>query len=207
MNLEQWLLYHQSQIVFRQCSWMGVRIYKNPLDAWIYQEIIYETTPDVIVEIGSADGGSTLYLAHLLDLIGNGSVISIDISRHTFQVTHPRIVTITGDSSSSEVVERARALCRDRRVLVIHDGDHRVAQVLSDLRNYAPLVNVGSYVIVEDGIVDLYRSEAMSWGDQDGPLPAVEQFLAENRDFVVDPSRERYILTYNPKGFLKRVRS
>jgi cephalosporin hydroxylase len=91
MSLYKWLLYHQESIVFDKASWMGVKALKNPLDAWIYQEIIYEVKPDFVIEIGSFNGGSTLYLANLLDIIGSGSVISIDIDRSRFQVNHPRI--------------------------------------------------------------------------------------------------------------------
>ena len=79
MTLREWLIYHHKDIVYDKCTWMGVRALKNPFDAWIYQEIIYEVKPDVIVEIGSAEGGSTLFFANLLDLLGSGTVVSVDI--------------------------------------------------------------------------------------------------------------------------------
>jgi protein-L-isoaspartate O-methyltransferase len=89
MRLGQWLVYHNQTIAFTRCSWMGVQTLKNPLDAWIYQEILYEGPPDVVIEIGSYSGGSTLYLAHLLDLLGKGQVISIDIDRSHYQGSGP----------------------------------------------------------------------------------------------------------------------
>jgi len=205
-SLRQWLLYHQSRIVFEKCSWMGVRALKNPLDAWIYQEIIYEVKPDVIIEIGSAEGGGTLYLANLLDLIGKGIVISIDIDRSKYNVAHDRIVTFTGDSSSPEVVAKVSKHCSGKKVIVLHDGEHSKEQVTKDLHNYADFVSVDSYFIVEDGIVDLFKPKDCLGGRRDGPLVAVEQFLDKNKDFIVDTERERYILTYNPKGFLRRVK-
>jgi len=206
MNLRDWLKYHQKEIVFDKCHWMGVKTLKNPLDTWIYQEIIYEVQPDVIVEIGSAYGGSTVYFSNLLDLIGKGTVISVDIKRKQFNVRHPRIVEVTGDSSADGVVAEVSQLCQGKTVLVMHDGDHRKRQVLKDLENYSKLVTVNSYLIVEDGIVDLFKpgDDMGQW--YEGPLLAVEEFLIANTDFVVDTDRERYILTYNPKGFLKRVR-
>ena len=79
MSLREWLIYHQKEIVFHQVTWMGKKILKNPLDAWIYQEIIYEVQPDVIVEIGSSHGGSTKYFADLLDILGKGMVVSIRV--------------------------------------------------------------------------------------------------------------------------------
>lgn len=206
MRLSQWLIYHQKNIVFDKCYWMGVCALKNPLDAWIYQEIIYDVQPDVIVEIGSAHGGSTLYFAHLLDLLGTGNVISIDINRDTFNVKHDRIIVITGDSSSPEVVEKVSELCHDKSVLVMHDGDHSREQVLKDLQNYSKFVSLNSYLIVEDGITDLFKPGDGIGRLYEGPLLAVEQFLSENSDFVVDKERERYILTYNPRGFLKRIK-
>jgi len=69
MSLRDWLIYHQKEIVIKQVTWMGTPIFKNVLDAWIYQEIIYEIQPDVIVEIGSGYGGSTKYFANLLDIL------------------------------------------------------------------------------------------------------------------------------------------
>jgi len=184
---------------------MGVRALKNPLDAWIYQEIIYEVQPDIIIEIGTLEGGSTLYFAHLLDLLGKGRVISIDIDRTNYHVQHERIVALTGDSSSPEIISKVSELCEGKSVLVVHDGDHRKEQVLKDLRHYSKFVSLNSYFIVEDGIVDLFKP-GDGIGEEGGwALEAAEQFISENPGFVVDTERERYILTYNPRGFLKRI--
>ncbi len=210
MTLARWILYHQRIVLSGTCSWMGVMALKNPLDMWIYQEVLHEVRPDVVVEIGSATGGSALFLADMLEIIGNGIVVTIDPDRSSFVAAHDRIVTVTGDSSAEPIVKRVEELCRGKKVLLIHDGDHNKAQVLKDLRAYSPLVSVGSYAIVEDGIIDELHpdsGEGMFGDFQDGgPLPAIREFLAENSDFEVDRSRERYIITYNPEGFLKRIR-
>jgi cephalosporin hydroxylase len=206
MSLRSWLRYHQRHVAFDHCTWMGVPALKNPLDAWIYQEIIHEVRPDVVVEIGSAAGGGTLYLAHLLDLLEHGVVMSVDFDRSRFTVSHDRIQTVTGRSDDPEVVDRVRRACDGKRVIVIHDADHSKAQVLADLALYAPLVTVGSYLIVEDGIVDLFRpNDGIGlWGE--GPLAATTEFVRSHSEFRVDRERERYLLTYNPRGFLLRVR-
>lgn len=207
MTLKEWLIYHQKHIVFGRSKWMGVTALKNPLDSWIYQELIHEVQPDVIIEIGSAHGGSTLFLAHMLDLIGKGIVISIDINRDTFHVRHERIVLLTGDSSSPEILDRVAGLCAGKTAMVLHDGDHRKETVLRELHAYSRFVPVGSYFLVEDGIVDLWdREEAFDAFQEDGPMKAVEQFLRETSDFEVDDRCERYLLTYSPMGFLRRVR-
>lgn len=188
---------------------MGIKAQKNPFDAWIYQEIIYEIKPDIIVEIGSAEGGSTLYFANLLELIGSGKIISIDINRANFKARHDRIIEITGDSSSEEIVNKVSDLCRGLTVLIVHDGGHSKEQVWKDLNAYFGLVSINSYFIIEDGILDLFRPTdeiGRFCRFTDGPFAAIEEFLEKNPNFVIDKEKERYILTYNPHGFLKRVR-
>jgi cephalosporin hydroxylase len=206
MTIRKWQLYLHRNIVFEVGSWMGVPVVKNPLDSWIFQEIIFEVRPDVIVEIGSAAGGTTLFCANLLDLLGNGSVISVDIDHSGFKVEHDRITKVTGDSLAPETIDRVTELCRGRSVLVIHDGDHNRRHVLKDLEIYSALVAMGSYIIVEDGIVDLFRPTLVFGLFSDGgPLEAIEEFLSKSGCFIADRSRERYLITNNPKGYLKRV--
>ena len=205
LSLRRWLLYHQSEVVYDHCTWMGLTALKNPLDAWIYQEILHEVRPDVVVEIGSAAGGGTLYLAHLLDILGSGLVVSVDLDRTDFAAEHERIITVTGHSSAPETLASVGAHCAGKRVVVIHDADHRKDQVLDDLLSYSALVSVGSYLIVEDGIVDLFRPHELLGVAYDGPLAATQEFLRRNPNFEVDRTRERYIMTYNPRGFLRRI--
>ena len=206
MTLKDWMTCHQKEIVLKKCYWMGVRTLKNPLDMWIYQEIIHEVKPEIIIEIGSAEGGSTLYFANMLDLLGKGQIISIEIDRTTYTIEHPRIITLTGDSSSRGIVEKTSRLCSGKRVMVIHDGDHHKDQVLKDLDAYSGLVSVNSYFIVEDSVIDIFNPGDGVGTLWSGPLEAIEEFLSKNTDFVIDEERERYILTYSLKGFLKRVR-
>lgn len=205
MSLRQWLIRHQKEIVFDKVTWMGTPIMKNILDAWIYQEIIYEVKPDVIIEIGSKYGGSTRYLANLLDLLDNGIIISIDIDRSLYALEHDRVKVLTGRSSDPAILDEVDKLSRDKSVMVIQDGDHSKRQVLEDLENYSAFVSINSYFIVEDGIVDLFHSGDGLGFDREGPLKATEEFLSGHSDFICDSSRERYLLTYNPKGFLKRI--
>ncbi len=207
MPLREWLIFHQREIVFESVSWMGLKLWKNPLDAWIYQEILYEVQPDVVVEIGSRYGGSTKYFADLLEIIGNGMVISIDPYREEYALTHKRVLALTGKSADPDILAQVEERCHGKSVLVIQDGDHSKKQVLEDLDTYSRFVSLGSYFIVEDGIVDLFHSEdGLGFKeDEPGPLAAIEEFLGRHPEFIVDMSRERYILTYNPKGFLKRI--
>lgn len=206
MTLSQWLHYHQQVVLGNaQARWMGVLAAKNPLDAWIYQEILFELRPDTVVEIGGYHGGSTLYLAHLMDIMGGGRVVSVDIDRTHWEVEHARISLVTGDSSRPETVDRVREIAGRGSVMVIQDGDHSRDGVLRDLHAYADLVTHGQYLVVEDGIMDVLRPGGGLGSIEPGAMAAVERFLQEDRRFAVDDARERYILTYNPKGFLKRL--
>lgn len=194
MTGREWLLHLYDELIEKDSTWMGVRALKNPLDAWIYQEILHEVRPQTVVELGSAFGGGTLFLAHMLDLIGAGRVVTVDHWHGEFRAEHPRITKVTGNTQ--EVRDDVAALC-DGTTLVIHDASHEEDDVLADLLLYAPLVTPGSYLIVEDGARDLLS-------DETGPIAAVERFLSQADNFEVDRSRERFLLTYNPSGFLRR---
>jgi cephalosporin hydroxylase len=183
--------------------WLGAQTLKNPLDLWVYQEIVHETRPELIVETGTYRGGSALYLATICDLLGSGEVVSIDIepAREDYP-QHPRITYLAGRSSTDPgVVGEVRARAAGRRVLVVLDSDHSQAHVEAELAAYAPLVPVGCYVIVEDSNIGQIRKDLMP-----GPLQAVEAFLAGTDEFEVDREREKFLITFNPSGYLRRVK-
>jgi len=204
MAISDWLVFYYRDVLSADSHWMGVRSLKNPLDAWVYQEIVYETRPDVILELGSAYGGSALFFAHLLDLLGGeGRVVSVDHSHEAFQAEHRRISTVTGDTRDPAVIDRVRELCAGGRAMVIHDASHDADVVLEDLRSYSPLVAPGCYLIVEDGVGDLI-SPAKGGRTSPGPFAAVGHFLGESHEFELDARRERHIATYSPHGFLRR---
>jgi len=213
MPLLAWMNYHQREVHNQACYWLGQRALKNPMDAWIYQEIIFEIKPDLIIEIGNKTGGSTHFLAGICELMGHGQVLALDIDHSVFTASHPRIEMVTGDCSSDEILDMVRKKCEGQTVLIIHDADHRAFAVLRDLQNFAPFVSPGSYLIVEDttmGVPGISGDPDQPVGQflfprQNTPLKAVEDFLSENTNFEVDDSRERYILTHNYRGYLKRV--
>lgn len=189
--------------IMERTTYFGIRTLKNPLDAWVYQEIITETRPDVIVEIGTGYGGTTLMLAHLCDLLVGGKVISVDTSHGTdvpvIVRKHPRIMLVHGDACS-RVVEVAR-LIRDRSALVIEDSSHTYDNTLAVLRAYSRFIKPGGYFIVEDTICH----HGLDVGPTPGPFEAVETFLKENPNFVTDREREHFLVTWNPRGYLRRI--
>lgn len=185
-----------------EATWLGAQTLKNPLDLWVYQEIVVETKPQVIVETGTYRGGSALYLASLCDLVDGGEVVSIDVEpiRDDYP-EHPRITYLGGRSSTDPtVVDEVRERVAGRPILVILDSDHSQAHVEAELAVYAPLVPVGCYVIVEDSNIGQIRKDLMP-----GPLQAIETFLASTSDFEIDREREKFLITFNPSGYLKRV--
>ncbi len=186
-----------------QATWLGTQALKNPLDLWVYQEIMAETRPDVVVETGTYRGGSAHFLASVCDLLGAGEVVSIDIEPERDDYPrHPRITYLAGRSSTDDgVLAEVRERVEGRRTLIILDSDHSQKHVEAELDAYAPLVPVGCYLIVEDSNIGQIREDLMP-----GPLEAIETFLAGQSDFEIDREREKFLLTFNPSGYLRRVR-
>lgn len=185
------------------CTWLGVATLKCPLDLWIYQEILWETRPDAIVECGTAYGGSALYLATVCDAMSHGHIFSIDIRPYDARPVHPRITYLSGDTASVETArDVAQCVSAYPRRMVLLDSDHRRDHVLRELELYAPLVTPGQYLIVEDTNVNGHPV-LEEFGP--GPMEAVKIFLEANPQFMPDLGRERFGLTFNPYGYLRRL--
>jgi len=189
--------------IMQKTSYFGVKTLKNPLDFWVYQEILHEVRPDVIVEIGNYRGGSALALAHYCDALGCGRVIGVDLDHSEVGDSvrkHARVTLIEGDATG--MVARVRELIGPTdRVLVIEDSSHTYENTLSVLRTYSGLVSPGSYLIVEDSICH----HGLDVGPNPGPYEAIETFIDETDEFEIERERESFLVTWNPKGFLRRV--
>lgn len=199
--------YYKSN-VYLETHWMGYQVVKCPLDLWAYAEIIWETTPDLIVETGAYIGGSALYLAHALDAVGDGEIVSIDLrpleEMDVEFPEHDRIEFLPGVSSTDPVaLSHVKQKAQGKRVMVILDSDHTKAHVLRELNLYSPLVAKGCYLIVEDTNPWSYMALGHS---ECGPAEALKEWQPVNRGFEVDRHRERWVLTQNPGGYLRRVR-
>ena len=177
---------------------------KYPTDLWIYQELIVERRPDLIIETGTHHGGSALFMAMICDQLGAGEVVSVDIDGDPARPSHPRIEYITASSTDPGVVADLTARAAGKRVMVILDSDHSEAHVAAEMRCYAPLVQVGDYLIVEDSNINGHPT-FVDFGP--GPMEAIDGFLGETDEFVVDEQRERLLMTLNPRGYLRRVAS
>ncbi len=202
-------LYHELPI-WRSMWFQNVPIEKNPLDLWMMQQIIYETQPEFVVETGTFRGGSALYWAHTLNGMGldNSRVITVDIGDYkSTAATHPlwkKYVTfMKGSSTDPGIVAEITKQVKGHRVFVTLDSDHSMQHVLSEIHAYAPLVSRGDYLIVEDTHMDGVPTQP-NFGP--GPMAAVLQFLKDggSKDFEQDISREAFVMTFQPGGWLRR---
>lgn len=188
---------------FAVTNWLGVPIWQNIFDLWTIQETIAEVKPALLIETGTNRGGSAQFYANLMDLLGVGKVLTIDVER-LHQLDHPRIEFLHGSSTDSSIVERARAAADDAEgpVMVILDADHARDHVARELELYAPLVTTGSFLLSQDGVIDRLWIFADS---RPGPLGANRDFLARHPEFEYDQERnERFLLTHHPCGWMRR---
>ncbi len=183
-------------------SWFGFRVLKCPMDLWVYQELIVRMRPDVVVETGTFDGGSALFMAMIFDQIGHGRVISVDIEDKPERPQHPRIRYITGSSTDPAIVADVYKDVGGRPAMVILDSDHSAGHVYNEILAYQKLVPLAGYLIVEDTNVNGHPTFP-EYGP--GPMEALDRFLGESKEFEIDERCERFMMTLNPRGYLRRV--
>lgn len=196
--------------------WMGIPIIQMPDDIVMVQELIWKVRPDVIVECGLAHGGGAVLYASLCALMGKGRVIGVDVEIRKYNraaiESHPmadRIELIEGSSIDSATVAAVRERVAGAGVvLVTLDSNHSREHVRRELEAYGPLVTPGSYIVAMDGaqghVSDIPRGKP-EWKD-DNPLPAIEGFLRDHPEFVIDPHYTRLFVTSSPNGYLRRRR-
>lgn len=201
-------------------SWMGRPIIQFPQDMLAMQEIIWSSKPDLIIETGIAHGGSLIYYASLLEMMGGDSYvlgIDVDIREHNRAEIekHPmykRIKMMQGSSVDPAIADAVRLHAKGKRsVLVVLDSNHTHEHVLKEMRLYAPLVSKDNYLVVYDTLIEDMPEDLMnpdrSWGKGNNPKTAVQEFMRTTDNFEIDKSIEAKILiTVAPDGYLKRVR-
>lgn len=200
-------------------KWLGRPIIQFPQDIIALQEIIWELKPDLIVETGIAHGGSIIFTASILDMIGNnGKVVGIDIDirKHNRKAIeeHPmykHIRMLEGSSVDTHIVEQVFDMAKDKNtILVILDSNHTHEHVLEELRLYSPLVKKSSYLVVLDTVVENMPEDAFPdrpWGVGNNPMTAVDAFLKENNRFDIDAEiHDKLLITVAPNGYLKCIK-
>lgn len=200
-------------------TWLGLPVIQYPQDLIAMQEIIWRTRPELIVETGIARGGSLVFFASMLEMLGSaGRVVGVDVDirEHNRAAIerHPlskRIAMLDGSSIDAAIVEEVRAIARTiRSILVVLDSNHTHAHVLRELELYSPLVRKGNYLIVMDTVVESLPAELFGdrpWGPGNNPRTAVNAFLKDNDRFRLDEEIEnKLLLTVAPGGYLKCVK-
>lgn len=183
--------------------WMGVSIQKNPMDIMVYQELLFREKFDIIIETGTKVGGSALFFANMCDIIDNGEIITIDINGKGKLPEHKRITYLWGSSVDEAVIKFIESRIENKKVFVILDSDHSKEHVLKELEIYSQFISIDNYLIVEDTNCSGYPVIGI---EGEGPLEALQEFLKINKDFIPDRSLEKNFFTFNPMGFLKRIK-
>ena len=186
---------------WRGTTWFGVPVARAATDLVAYQELVARVRPDVVVEVGTATGRIAWFLASMCDLAGHGRVLAVGPPGDT--PVHPRITEVPGDATDGAVVARVRELVGGGRALLVLGSGADRERTKAEFAAYEALVPAGSYVVVEDTIVNGHPVRP-EFGP--GPLEAVKEIIRQSGDFAVDPTMERHVLTFNRMGFLKRLR-
>jgi cephalosporin hydroxylase/GT2 family glycosyltransferase len=191
---------------WREATWVGHPVNRYPADLHVYQELLANVGPGTVIIAGDDDGlaGRALFVASICDQVGRGHVIAVGRGDELARPPHPRVTHLAGPPEEPAVAERVRALAYASPDALVILGLGDVVRVAAAFEQYAPLVPVGSYVIVENTVVN-GRPVASGFGP--GPHEAVVSILGRHGDFVADPAAERYTLTFNRGGYLKRVRA
>ncbi len=196
-------------------TWLGRPAIQFPQDLVAFQEIIWRTQPEVVVETGIAHGGSLIFSASMLQLLGGEREVigvDIDIRAHNRAAieAHPladRITMIQGSSVDPAVAERVRERVAGRTAMVILDSNHTADHVARELALYAPLVREGFFLVVMDTAVEYADADSIvdrPWGPGNSPMTAVDAFLAREARFVVDEEYDAKLLfTVAPRGYLR----
>ncbi|MDD4979812.1 MAG: CmcI family methyltransferase [Candidatus Omnitrophica bacterium] len=212
----EWLKASTKNKIDYEVEWFGIPVIQTPADMVLMQELIFKAKPDFVIETGIAHGGGLIFYASLLELLGKGRVIGIDIDfrKHNRKVieAHPlfkRIKIIQGDSTSDEVMEAIRVFVKkESRAIVCLDSNHHRKHVLKELLLYKQFVNVGSYIVVFDTITSTLVKSGVCGENyrKNGPMEAISDFLKKNRDFIIDKDFNKLYISTSPNGYLKRIK-
>jgi cephalosporin hydroxylase len=203
-------------------TWMGIPIIQLPADIMATQEVIWKTKPDIIIETGVARGGSVLFMASILEMMGNGQVIGVDIdirkhNRESIE-SHPmskRVTLIEGGSVDESILKQVRANIPDgARVMVVLDSDHSRDHVLEECRAYGPMVTKDCYMVVADTLVghldekEAPQNRSQVWFKGNDPLTALQDYMLESDRFEIDLEiNGKLVLSSSPGGYAHCIKN
>jgi cephalosporin hydroxylase len=184
-------------------TYRGIKAVRCPFDYLMYQMIICEVKPDLVIEIGTKIGGGTLYIADLLDILGNGVVHTIDIIDIVDPKVkeHNRIKFFTEGWANYDI----NITKKFKKILIIEDASHLYSDTFGALNKFYSIVSKDSYFIIEDGIINELGFEKKYNG---GPLKAIREFLPNHPEYIVDRKWCNMFgknATFNVNGYLKKI--
>ena len=194
-----------NSLAWRNSNWLGRPIQTPPTDLMVYQELLAKVRPDYIIETGSLSGARALFLASVCELLGHGQVVSIDVNLNPTRPIHPRITYVEGRAQEDPTVQQVRAIVGSsaRGLLILGSRPGSNLRIEEEFEAYRDLVAVGSYVVLE---VTVVNGHPIWPGFGPGPWEAAKRILGRYSEFGVDTTMEKYGLTFNPGGFLKRLK-
>jgi cephalosporin hydroxylase len=215
-----WMLQSDKYKYTYNFKWLGRPIIKYPQDIVAMQELIWQVQPDLIIETGIAHGGSIIFSASMMELLGNdGRVIAVDIdirAHNKIEIEkHPmmkRITMLEGSSIDEKIVEKISNYSKGfKKVMVILDSNHSHDHVLRELELYSPLVSVDSYILLPDTFVEFFPKGYVKdrpWDVGNNPYTAMEAFLKTTDEFIKDESITNKLLITEAfgGGYLRRVK-
>jgi len=218
-------------------------IIQYPTDIQMMQELIMKVKPDLIIETGIAHGGSVLFSASMLALLDLSDAIEkketyefsktqrkvlaldIEIREHNKKeiLKNPfssYIEMIEGSSVDKQTIKKVKSIAEDfKKILIFLDSNHTHDHVLKELKAYAELTSIGSYIIVFDTVIDDLPenhlpnisdpsiSEARTYSKENSPKSAVKEYLQNNKNFEIDTDIDnKLLISVAPEGYLKRVK-
>ncbi len=216
----EWFLHSLKYEYSYHFEWLGLPIIQYPQDIVAFQEIIWKVKPDLIIETGIARGGSLILSASILQLIGKGQVLGIDIDirkenlkKIKLHSLNKRIKTIQGSSIDANIIKQVKKIVKNKkRIVVVLDSNHTHDHVLKELENYSQFVKKGSYLIVFDTIIEdipesIAKKSKKPWGKGNNPQSAVKEFLEKNSRFVIDTNIQNKLqISVAPNGYLKCIK-
>jgi len=213
-----WMLKADANKYSYNFTWMGRPIIRYPNDIVVFQEVVWRSKPDLIIETGIAHGGSLILSASLLELLGgNGRVVGVDVDIRSHNrkaiEQHPmahRITMIEGSSTSLNVIEQLREIVKSHsRVMVVLDSLHTHDHVLAELRLYSRFVTEGCYLVLPDTFIEYFPPGYFAnrpWDVGNNPMTALRQFLKEEPNFTIDElTSSKALISEAPDGYLIRT--
>lgn len=193
---------------WQKITYKGYPLYKFPADIVTYQQLIHDVKPEIIIETGTCEGGSSLYFYDTMILCGikDPLVITVDIKDINVTPEHPNIIKLLGSCLDEDIIKYIETNIKDKKVLVSLDSDHSKNHVYNELNIYNKFVSLNSYIVVEDTFLGHYGSPGNPRFTQEAegtPKDAVDLFLKENNNFYIDTTYNK-VISMNPNGYLRK---